>query len=135
MRDRIFIDTGAYIAIFHKQDAKRTDAVALWKQLTKEKVEIFTTHDIINEFATLLGRKTDYLYAAKQTHLIYTSDVVITYPSAEDAEQALVLLEKYADQQVSFTDCLSFVAMSKLNISHAFTFDKHFVFAGFELIQ
>ena len=134
MNERVFIDTGAYIAFFHKQDAKRKEAVLTWEQLNRDEVTLFTTYDVINEFATLLGRKTDYLYSAKQTHLLYISDVEIIYPEDEDFKLALSFFKKYADQKVSFADCFSFVTMQKLNIEHVFTFDKHFAFAGFKII-
>lgn len=51
---------------------------------------------------------------------------------AEELE-AVPLLEKYADQKVSFTDCVSFVLMRRQGIERAFSFDKHFPAAGFRL--
>ena len=41
---------------------------------------------------------------------------------------------KYADQKISFTDCLSFIVMQQKNIQKVFTFDKHFEYAGFRII-
>lgn len=43
------------------------------------------------------------------------------------------LLQKYADQGVSFTDCVSFVLMQKGDIRRVFSFDRHFRIAGFEV--
>jgi len=42
--------------------------------------------------------------------------------------------EKYADQDVSFTDCVCFALMRAHNIQRVFTFDRHFRLAGFESI-
>ena len=44
----------------------------------------------------------------------------------EAEKEAVELFRKYADQKVSFTDCLSFVSMKRLSIRTAFTFDRHF---------
>ena len=41
------------------------------------------------------------------------------------------LLKKYADQAVSFTDCLSFALMRRDGIRECFAFDRHFQAAGF----
>jgi predicted nucleic acid-binding protein len=39
-------------------------------------------------------------------------------------------LERHADKTYSLTDCISFVLMTRLGISEALTFDKHFAQAG-----
>jgi predicted nucleic acid-binding protein len=42
-------------------------------------------------------------------------------------------MRKYSDQAISFTDCVSFVLMRREGIKRAFSFDKHFRYAGFTL--
>ena len=60
--------------------------------------------------------------------------LVSDHPDAEDEFEALVeLFRKFADQRVSFTDCVSFALMRRYGIAKAFGFDRHFVHAGFEL--
>jgi uncharacterized protein len=44
------------------------------------------------------------------------------------------MLHKYADQRVSFTDCISFVMMKRERVKIAFTFDRHFSLAGFRCL-
>jgi predicted nucleic acid-binding protein len=43
------------------------------------------------------------------------------------------LFRKFADQKVSFTDCVSFVLMRKQRLTRAFSFDRHYEQAGFEI--
>lgn len=57
----------------------------------------------------------------------------ILRPSREDELEALSLFEKFADQEVSFTDCISFVLMQRQQIKRVFSFDRHFQYAGFTL--
>jgi predicted nucleic acid-binding protein len=59
--------------------------------------------------------------------------LTILRPDAVDELAALVLFKKYADQSVSFTDCISFVLMEKWQIKSAFSFDRHFAISGFNL--
>ena len=49
-------------------------------------------------------------------------------------EEAERLLEQYDDQAFSYVDATSFVAMRRLGIQEALTFDRHFVVAGFTLV-
>ena len=44
----------------------------------------------------------------------------------------LNLFEKFADQEISFTDCVSFALMREADIQQAFSFDWHFERAGFK---
>ncbi|MEN8162982.1 MAG: VapC toxin family PIN domain ribonuclease, partial [Acidobacteriota bacterium] len=48
-----------------------------------------------------------------------------------DEMRAIDLLEQFADEPFSFTECLSFAVMKHSGISRAFTFDNHFRVAGF----
>jgi predicted nucleic acid-binding protein len=52
----------------------------------------------------------------------------------EDELDALRWMRKYADQRVTFVDCVSFALMRRHRIRAAFTFDRHFKQAGFEVI-
>jgi hypothetical protein len=53
--------------------------------------------------------------------------------SREDWHDALRWLEKFSDQKLSFTDCLSFSLMRREGIPSVFGFDRHFALAGYEL--
>ena len=55
-------------------------------------------------------------------------------PDADDETRAIDLFAKFADQQISFTDCVSFVLMRRNRLERAFTFDRHFADAGFDLM-
>ncbi len=47
---------------------------------------------------------------------------------------AIQLMERYGDQDLSFTDCVSFALMKQHRISQVFTFDHHFLLPGFEIV-
>lgn len=44
------------------------------------------------------------------------------------------ILKIYHDQDFSYTDAISFAVIKQSEIAQAFSFDKHFVTAGFTLI-
>jgi len=110
MKDRrIFVDTGAYLAFFHKADQCHQLACKAWQELESQQRIIVTTNHVLDELATLLGRRTEYAFAARKIAQIYASELVVIERSSElDEYEALAIFQKYADQKVSFTDCLSF---------------------------
>jgi uncharacterized protein len=82
-----------------------------------------------------LARRTGYKFAAARARAILSSvAITILRPSKYDEIEAVKLFEKFADQSISYTDCISFVLMRSNKIERAFTFDRHFKMAGFVII-
>jgi uncharacterized protein len=132
----IFIDTGAYLARYLARDQYHRAAAKLWLRLRTEKAPIFTSNFVLDETATLLARRSSPRFAAVRLRCIFaSSELRILRPTPDTEIAALDLLEKYADQNVSFTDCISFALMREAGIKTAFSFDQHFVRAGFDLWQ
>ena len=134
IQGRVFVDTGAYFALFSTRDFCHVQALSTWEMINFESIPITTSNHVIDELATLLGRKNHYQFSASKIRKIYSSRIEILRSTEEDEKAALNLFEKFADQQVSFTDCLSFALMKREKIHFVFTFDQHFQFAGFDLL-
>jgi predicted nucleic acid-binding protein len=49
-------------------------------------------------------------------------------------KKALDLYVKYIDKDWGMTDCVSFVLMRENELKVAFTADKHFIQAGFDIV-
>ena len=130
----IFIDTGAFIARYLSHDQYHTQATSAWKRIRDRRETCFTTNFVLNEVFTLLGRRAGNLFAAERAHNIYSSKVIKILRPDHNAElQAIEILQKFADQRISFTDCVSFAIMRQERIKRAFSFDRHFQLAGFTL--
>ena len=130
----IFIDSGPFIARYLEQDQYHQQATASWIQLRDSNERSFTSNFVLDETFTLLARRAGHGFAAQRARTIYSSEILtILHPSEGDETEAIELLEKYADQKVSFTDCISFVLMWKHKLNVAFSFDSHFEMAGFTL--
>ncbi len=130
----IFIDAGAFIGQHLRRDPYHGQAVAAWKRILRTREPCLTSNFVLNEAFTFIARQAGYRIAAERARNIYTSQQLqIHRPQQEDELAALEYFEKFADQRVSFTDCISFVLMSKNKVRRVFTFDHHFAFAGFTL--
>jgi predicted nucleic acid-binding protein len=131
----IFVDTGAFIARYVRRDGHHTRARRVWTEIEKLRNACFTSNFVLDETLTLLGRQTSYSFAAERARaLLGSKALTILRPDAEDELAALDLFARFADQEVSFTDCTSFALMRRYRLSRAFTFDRHFVAAGFEVL-
>lgn len=109
--------------------------MTLWSRLEREHRHWLTSNLVLSEAFTLLARRTSYAFAADTAGQLYASQRVQIVRSEVDEELiALKLFAKLADQQVSFTDCVSFALMDTRRVVRAFTFDRHFSVAGFRVI-
>ena len=130
----IFIDTGAFLARYLARDQFHEEARTAWRELEASTLPCSTSNFVLDETFTLLGRRASYAFAAETARSLLSSEVLeILRPAGEDELRALGDFEKLADQQVSFTDCVSFALMRRYRIQRAFSFDRHFAYAGFEL--
>ena len=130
-----FVDTGAFVARYIRQDSQHRRARRAWAELDRSRTGCFTSSFVLDETFTLLGRTIDLCVRrgpgpgpaglGSPDHL---------RPDADDETAAVELFAKFADQQVSFTDCVSFVLMRRHRLERAFTFDRHFADAGFEVL-
>ena len=131
----IYIDTGAFLARHLKSDQYHQESAKFWNQLSKTRERYFTSNFVLDETFTLLGRRAGYRFAIQRAHNIYLSkELTILRPTREDEMMALDIWSKYADQELSFTDCISFALMRKNGIKRVFSFDAHFGWAGFQLL-
>ncbi len=130
----IFVDTGAFLGRYLPADQHHAQALQGWRRVQMERIPFITSNLVLSETLTLLGRFAGYRFAAETGRLIYASPAGASVRAEKDDErQAVELLEKYADQKISFCDCVSFVLMRKRGVREVFGFDRHFETAGFRL--
>ncbi len=132
----IFIDTGAFIARYVGADQHHTQGMRLWKLIEQNRPVCITSSWVLSETLTYLGRHVNYEFAVQKGKILYASHWLgILRPTADEETAGLRYFEKFADQEVSFTDCVSFSLMHKRKIGQVFSFDRHFVLAGFAHYQ
>jgi hypothetical protein len=130
----LFVDTGALVARVLPRDQYHGASRRGWKTLEDVEVKLFSSEHVLDEAVSLLVRQAGASYGARwaRDHLA-SEEITWLNTSREDWQEALRWLEKFSDQRLSFTDCLSFALMRRESIGVAFGFDHHFELAGFEL--
>lgn len=131
MKERIFLDTGFWIALFDRRDANHISAKQSLGYLLGK------CHLYISEF--ILFETLTYLNCSIKRHdlairfltRIQESPAKILTVDEGIKTKALELFRKYSDKHLSMTDCTSFVIMSEKGIRRYAGFDDHFRQMGF----
>jgi len=132
---RLFIDTGAWLALNNKRDKYHLEAVKANKDFLDKGYFYVSSEYVLDETYTLLrydvGHKRAVEFGAEIKLLQEIGDIRIVHINQDILSRAWEIFEKYSDKDFSFTDCTSFAVMAILAIKEAFSFDKHFEQSGF----
>lgn len=123
----VFVDTSAFVALENRRDAHHADATKTYRKLIRGGAKFVTSDFVLDETVTLLRARASAGDAVAwgrrllssmmfELHLIDRSILV----------DALRVMEAAADQRFSFTDCTSFVLVSRERLEGAFAFDDDF---------
>jgi predicted nucleic acid-binding protein len=135
IREDVFVDTSAWIALADKDDAYHKKAASLYPSLLKNYKSLITSNLIIAETYVLILNELGYDAALRFIEGVRTSPRILkVYSTGEIEAGAEEILTKFTDQDFSYTDAVSFVIMKRQKVRKAFCFDKHFLIAGFESI-
>ncbi len=135
MTREVFADAGAWIALNDRGDKYYPAAVDLYQRLLRERRPLVTTNLVIAE-AYIAIRRAGGLQPAMLflNSIRQSSRLLKIYSDAALETAAEELLRRYADQDFSLTDAVSFVVMQQRGIKEVFGFDRHFATAGFVVV-
>jgi predicted nucleic acid-binding protein len=120
----VFVDTSALYAYLDRDDANHAAAKEVLPGLLEQRRAVTTNYVLLEAHALVQKR----LGQALATELL--TDVRpllgLVWITAEIEEAAIAQQIIIGERQLSLVDCASFVVISKLNLRHAFSFDRHF---------
>ena len=136
---KTFVDTGAFCAFCDRRDSLHVIAVRQFSLMLKEKYPLITTNFIIDETYTWIRYRLGASEALEFIRKIRASEshrppLEIVTISREIEDNAFHMLEKFADQDLSYTDATSLAVIKERKLSRAFTFDRHFHLLPIELV-
>ena len=132
MLEDIFVDSSGWIALADKGDSHHKEAASSYPSIFKNHKTLVTTNLVIAESYVVLLKELSHRAAVEFLERIKGSPRILKIYSNENIEtEAEGILAKYVDQDFSYADAVSFVIMKSQKIRKAFSFDKHFVTAGF----
>ncbi len=124
---KLFIDTGAFIALTDADDENHKTAAAFYRSAKEKGTRFVTTNFVVCETMNYLRARISHQIAVLFWESLKKSgfiEMVTVTPPVEDT--AFTIFKRYADKDFSFTDCTSFSVMRSLKLKSGFAFDKHF---------
>jgi len=135
MAREVFVDAGAWIAVINQRDEYHAEAVAFYERLLREKRPLVTTNLVVAEAYAMIRRYSGYQPAIGFLNSIrQSSRLTKIYSDAALEAEGEKTLRRYADQDFSLADAVSFVVMRQRGITEVFAFDSHFAAAGFVVV-
>ena len=135
MAAEIFVDTSGWFPLVDTENPAHVRIARALRDAVGKRRRIVTTNLVVAETHALIMRRIhrdaalDFLReVTRAPHVVVTST-----PEYEAAAQ-MEWLERYADQDFSLTDAVSFSVMADRGIREALAIDHHFVVAGFAVV-
>ncbi|MBW1800984.1 MAG: type II toxin-antitoxin system VapC family toxin [Deltaproteobacteria bacterium] len=133
--ETVFVDTGAWLALANRSDRHHEEAAGILRDLLKG-CRLLTTNLVIAESYVLILRTLGHEAALSFLDSVEGSPNTTKVLSDASLEaEASEILRKYRDQDFSYTGAVSFAVMRRNGITRAFSFDSHFITAGFTIIH
>lgn len=130
--EKVFVESGAWIALFETADPLHDRARAIWEGLTQRGAKLSTSIAVVIETYTFIERRGSRELALRwRSGLAMVRRLEILACVPEDLATAWPLLDRKQFHKLSLVDATSFVLMRKHGIRVAFAFDVHFGLAGF----
>ena len=121
----ILVDTGAFFALAVPNDPDHPRARD-WITANADSL-LVTTDYVLDELLTLLKVRQEYQRAERVAAWILDGRLAsLEYVTHDDIGAAWDVFRSFKDKEWSFTDCVSYVVMERLQVDTAFAFDDHF---------
>jgi predicted nucleic acid-binding protein len=130
---KVFLDTSYLLALERTNDQNHQAAQTHWQQVVTTAPTFITTSYIFDEVVTYFNSRN---YHAKA---VQVGNYLLLSPSVQfvHVDETLLYLgwayfQQHQDKRYSLTDSISFIVMQQYEIQVAYTFDHHFIQAGFQ---
>jgi predicted nucleic acid-binding protein len=133
--ERVFVDTGAWIALALTRDPLHDRAREAWTTLLTTGAKLHTSVPVVLETFTFLDRHAmrDVALAWKNS-LASVTRLKILPCTSRDLDHSWKYFNRSDLHKLSAVDAVSFALMSERRIRAAFAFDHHFATAGFRMV-
>ena len=135
LREPVFVDTGAWIALALTRDPLHVRAREAWERLMETSARLFTSVPVVLETFTFLDRQArrDVAIAWKDS-LEKIQGLRVLACSSGEVKEAWKYFARPDLHKLSAVDATSFVLMNHRSMRLAFSFDHHFASVGFRLV-
>jgi predicted nucleic acid-binding protein len=127
----LLIDTSALLALSKSKDIHHLAASDCLKSITEHRLPVFISIPTIYEAQRRILFDLGQQVANQFLDQIYDGSLNIERTVNEDEQEARALVKKYTALKLTLTDAANMAVMMRLGIAMVFSFDRHFLQAGF----
>ena len=129
----VFVDTTAFYAVLDADDDEHEAAAGQWAALLQRGHTLYTSNYVLVETVALLQSRIglDSVRTLTADVLPVVRTFWVDEATHQSAHHALLVSDR---RRLSLVDCVSFEAMRRLRLDHAFCFDPHFADQGFRAL-
>jgi predicted nucleic acid-binding protein len=132
---RVFVDTGAFVALRNRGEREHEAARAALARLVSERALLMTSNYVFSETYTALLIRAGRDEAIQWGRRFRAGETIEVMRIDEAIEQdAWSILESHTDKRWSHVDATSFALMEREGVTEAFAFDHHFAQRGLTLV-
>ena len=131
--NHVFLDTVGLIAVWDDTDQWHAAAQAAYQRLRSQGRRLIATSLVLYECGNAAARR-PYRANVNELRVHLVQEKLLAEPTAEELEQAWAAYDRGEPWQAGIVDQVSFVVMRRLGVTEAFTNDKHFQAAGFQVL-
>ncbi|MBI2430469.1 MAG: type II toxin-antitoxin system VapC family toxin [Candidatus Levybacteria bacterium] len=127
---KVFIDTGAFIAYFLKQEESHDEVVRKYNFYSEAKATFITSDYIIDELLTWFSAKQPKHHLEKLIDALdkmeKDGELGFVHIDKTIFRKAREILLKFSDHKISFTDATTYVLYKDFSLDEVFTLDRDF---------
>ena len=123
---KVFLDTGAFLALADEDDDYHTAAKSIYTELLQSRAQLLTSNFVLSETYTVIRSKVSHRAAVEFMKGFDQSGIRVVRVIEANEQTAKAIFIRYDDKDFSFVDCTSFVLIDRHKLDHAFAFDGHF---------
>jgi uncharacterized protein len=129
----VFLDTVGLLALWDVTDQWNAPADAAYQEVIRRGKRVFTTPLILWECGNAAARRAfrQRVNALRQKLI---QEGLLIEPTFQEIEAAWIAYDRGEGARAGIVDQVSFIVMRRLNITEAFTNDRHFQAAGFTVL-
>ena len=127
---KIFIDTSVFIGLFIPKESYHQEIIYKYREYQEQRTPFFTSYYVLAELFTRLTYDFGKRAAEKAVYEIYKSieSKALTVLDIEETifKKSTLILLKFAEHKISFTDATSYVLYKDFALDEIFTLDSDF---------
>jgi predicted nucleic acid-binding protein len=123
---KVFIDTGAFLALTDEDDRYHTAAKSTYAELLQSQAQLLTSNFVLSETYTLVRFRVSHRAATQFMNFFDETGIRVLHVGRSIEQTGKAIFARHNDKDFSFVDCTSFALIDHFKLDHAFAFDRHF---------